>query len=195
MKYSVSLFLAFIIASLISTTFGADKKKSGEVAMMSPMKAEIASKDGADFEAAYLGMMILHHKNGLPMWALVPEKGTNPELKAMEKKTTPKEQAEIEEMTGWLKQWHNKSPQDFKEPAASMQKKEKDMSELKGTIGKQFDVMFAKMMAHHHMGAIEMAKLALEKAEHAEVKAAAKMIIKSQTEDRQTLLTISEHKK
>ena len=62
---------------------------------------------------------------------------------------------------------------------------------MKAAKGKEFDATFAKKMAHHHMGPIEMGKLAAEKAAHAEVKASGEMIAKSQTEDRQKLLSIS----
>ncbi len=161
----------------------------------SPMAAELTNKSGSEFEAAYLGMMILHHQGGAPMWALAREKATNEELKAMEKKTTPKEQQEIAEMTTWLKQWHGKTPQDFSQPDESRKMMAKDMEELKAAGGKEFDALFAKKMAHHHMGAIEMAKLAAEKATHPEVKASAKAIVTAQTEDREKLLLIAGHSK
>lgn len=185
-------FLAFLLSA---TALAADEKKHADHEMKSPMAMEIASKSGADFEAAYLGMMTLHHQGGMPMWAMAREKATNDELKSMEKKTTPKEQKEIEEMTGWLKQWHGKTPQDFKEPEESKKMMAQDMEELKAATGTEFDALFAKKMAHHHMGAIEMGKLAAEKATHAEVKASGEMIAKSQTEDRQKLLSISREAK
>ena len=46
--------------------------------------------------------------------------------------------------------------------------------------GKDYDVMFLDMMTPHHMGAITMAKEALMKAEHPEVKTLAGQIIKAQ---------------
>lgn len=187
-----TIFLAFLFSA---TAPAADEKKDADHEMKSPMAMEIASKSGADFEAAYLGIMILHHQGGMPMWALVKEKATNDQLKSMEKKTTSKEQKEIEEMTGWLKEWHGKTPQDFKEPEKSKKMMVQDMEELKAVTGKEFDMLFAKKMAHHHMGAIEMGKLAAEKATHAAVKASGEMIAKSQTEDRQKLLSISKEAK
>lgn len=46
--------------------------------------------------------------------------------------------------------------------------------------GQAFDQMFIDMMVPHHQGAVEMAKIALERAEHAEIKAMAKDIVASQ---------------
>lgn len=186
--------LILTLASLASFAIAAENDKHAEH-KKSPMAAMIADKSGADFEAPYLGMMIHHHKSGGPMWALARENATSDEIKALEKKTTPKEQKEIEEMTVWLKQWHNKSPEDFKVPEQSTQMMEKDMAELRAASGKEFDKLFGKKMAHHHMGAIEMAKLAEEKAQHAEVKSAASKIVESQQADRKKLLSISKQEK
>lgn len=176
----------------IKSAPAADEKKHAEHSMPSPMSTMIADKSGADFEAAYLGLMTLHHEGGAPMWALLREKSKNEELLALEKKTTAKEQKEIEQMTAWLKEWHGKTPQDFSEPEESKKMMAMDMAELKAAAGKEFDALFAKKMAHHHMGAIEMGKLASEKAQHAEVKASGKTIVESQTADRKKLLSISE---
>ena len=42
------------------------------------------------------------------------------------------------------------------------------------------DQMFIDMMVHHHQGAVDMAKIARDRAEHAEIKAMAESIITSQ---------------
>jgi uncharacterized protein (DUF305 family) len=65
---------------------------------------------------------------------------------------------------------------------------ERDMAALQAADGKEFDKLFASKMAHHHMGAIEMSKAAVEKAEHQEVKDLAKKIISTQSEEREKLL-------
>lgn len=91
-------------------------------------------------------------------------------------------------MTGWLKQWHNKAPDAHKMPAESMKMMQDHMSQLKSAQGEEFDKMFAKLMAHHHEGGISMARLAVEKAQHKEVKDMAKKMISSQTEEREQLL-------
>lgn len=46
--------------------------------------------------------------------------------------------------------------------------------------GQEFDRMFIEMMVPHHQGALEMAKIAQERAEHAEVKAMADAILNGQ---------------
>ena len=191
MKMNVLLSGTCIAVAALASTCAAEDKKHQEHSEQSPMAAQIARRTGAEFESAYLGLMTLHHKAGQPMWEMAREKSKNSEILALEKKTTPKEQQEIQQMTGWLKAWHNKTPEDFQVPEESKKKMAADMEELKSATGKEFDALFAKKMAQHHMGAIETGKLAAEKAQHSEVKASAEQIARSQTEDRQKLLGIA----
>lgn len=181
--------LALIAAG--SLLFAADKKH--EEMGHSPMAAMIADKSGPEFEAAFLAMMIHHHKGGAPMWNLAAQKSKNETILSLQKKTVPKEEKEIEQMRSWLKEWHNKTPEDFKEPEESKKMMEKDMAELQAASGKEFDALFAKKMAHHHMGAIEMADMAAQKAAHAEVKQLAQEISKAQSSDKERLRNVAEH--
>ena len=54
------------------------------------------------------------------------------------------------------------------------------MKKMEAASGKEYDVMFLDMMTPHHMGAVTMAKEALTKAEHTEIKTLASQIIKAQ---------------
>ena len=55
-----------------------------------------------------------------------------------------------------------------------------DMNRMNRATGKDFDLMFIEMMTPHHAGAIVMAREALQKAEHPEIKTLAQNIIKEQ---------------
>ncbi len=179
-------FLPLLIAALLpAVALAADESKSGG---KDPMTAELSEMKGEDFEAAYLAMMIHHHQDGVKMGEMVPSKGKSDKLKEMAKKIVADQQKEIGQMTGWLKQWHNQSPGDHKMPAESIKMMQDHMAQLKSAQGEEFDKMFAKLMAHHHEGGISMARLAVEKAQHKEVKDMAKKMISSQTEEREQLL-------
>lgn len=159
--------------------------------MKDPMTAQLSGMSGAEFEAAYLAMMIHHHQDGVKMAEMVPDKAKSDKLKQMAKKMAAVQQNANGEMTSWLKEWHNKSPDDHKMPAEGTKMMQEHMSELDAAQGEEFDKKFAKLMAHHHEGAISMARLASDKAQHKEVKDMAKQIISSQTEERQQLLKMS----
>lgn len=184
-------YLVILIAAAVAVSAPAQNEKKHDHQAHSPMAAMIIDKQGAEFEAAFLAMMSHHHQGGSVMWKLAREKTKNKTLLELEAKTTPKEKQEVEQMTQWLKDWHNKAPQDFMEPAESTQMMEKDMAALKAADGKEFDRLFAEKMAHHHAGAIEMGKLAADKAQHEEVKKFAGKLVKAQSEDREQLLEIA----
>lgn len=184
MKTFLRTLLTLILSAFLSSqAFAADMKD--------PMSAELSKMSGAEFEAAYLAMMVQHHQDGVKMAEIVPGKAKSDRIKQIAKNIVTDQQKEIGQMTGWLKQWHSKSPGDHKMPAASMKMMKDEMSELNAAQGEEFDKKWAKMMAMHHDGAISMAQLAVDKAEHKEVKDMAKKIISTQKEERQELLKIS----
>lgn len=184
--------LSAVLASLaLAFAASAADERKPDKGLQSPMALEIARKGGAEFEAAYLGLMTLHHQGGIKMAKLAVEKAQNPELKEMMKKSISQQEKEIEQMTAWLQEWHTKAPSDFHEPRSSREQMQKDMQELKKLSGKEFDEAFEKKMARHHLGAIEMGKLAGEKALHGEVKASGEKIATTQTAERKKLLAMS----
>lgn len=183
------LAVTVLVTSVCTLPLAAEEKH--EHRTHTPMAAALAEKSDAEFEATFLALMIHHHKAGEPMWVMAREKSKNDTILELEKKTVAKGKEEIEKMTGWLKEWHQKTPQDFKEPEESRQIMEKDMAALKATSGTGFDRAFAEKMAHHHMDAIEMAKLAKSKVQHSEVKDFAKELAEAQGKDRQRLLEVA----
>ena len=58
-----------------------------------------------------------------------------------------------------------------------------DMNKMSAATGKEFDLMFIDMMTPHHEGAVVMAKEALTKAEHSEIKKLARQIIDAQEKE------------
>lgn len=188
----LTLITVIVSAFTVSTIMAADKEKSSTKDLnMTPMTDMLKSKSGDEFEAHFLGMMILHHQDGLKMGELALEKASSSELKQMMQKSAKDQREQNEQMTGWLKQWHNKAPNDFKKPAAVEQMMKKNMSELQGLSGAEFDKKFAHHMAEHHVDAIAMGEMAANKAQHAEVKQLAGKIAKSQEPERQKLMRMS----
>lgn len=65
------------------------------------------------------------------------------------------------------------------------------MDDMAGTLrersGEGFDLAFLDLMIAHHQGAVEMATLARERAEHEELRAMAEAIIVAQTEEIATM--------
>jgi uncharacterized protein (DUF305 family) len=128
------------------------------------------------------------------MAELVPGRGKSEKLKDFASTSAADQKEEIAQMTKWLKQWHQKTPDEFKKPPDAIDQMQKDLMELKEVKGDAFDKLFAKKMAHHHLGAIEMSQLIVDHAKHGQVKALAKKIIETQRKERQELLDLQERK-
>jgi uncharacterized protein (DUF305 family) len=191
----VILALIFTPLAPFAASAADEKKQHPEHASHKDQMTEhLAKLSGAEFESAFLAMMIQHHQDGIKMAKLVPGHGKSAELKSMAAKMGEDQEKEISQMTTWLQQWHKQSPKDHKMPEESMKKMAKDMAELEAAQGEEFDKLFSKMMAHHHSGAIYMAQLAEEKASHAEAKDLAAKMAKMQTEERQKLMQMHERK-
>ena len=110
------------------------------------------------------------------MAKLAETKAENPRVKAFAQKTRADQEKEIAALRGHREHWFAGQPQreSMRMPGMSkteMSKKmESQMSDLQGTAGHGFDHMFIDMTAGRHKEAIMMAKDALGKATHAELK-------------------------
>ena len=181
----LTLITLILSAFVSSYAFAADKEKSS-MKDMTPMADMLKGKSGEEFDAHYLGMLSLHHQDGIKMARMAVDKATSSELKQMMQKSIRDQQDDVEKMSRMLKK-HNKSANDFSKPAETEQMMQKSMSELRGLSGAEFDRMFAKHMAHHHMDAIAMSKMAQSKAKDSEVKELASKTLSSQREEHQKL--------
>lgn len=128
----------------------------------------------APFDAAFIDGMIVHHQGAINMANQAQQEATRPEIKAMAEAIIATQQAEIEQMTAWRKNWYPDLS-----PTAGL---EMDMGpmDVANDSSKPFDQRFLEAMIPHHEGAIHMANAALEQAEHTELKQTAAVIVQVQ---------------
>jgi uncharacterized protein (DUF305 family) len=95
---------------------------------------------------------------------------------------TADQQREINEMKRWREQWFAGKPSALNMEIAGMADSMKgmNMTRLNTASGKEFDVEFVNMMTPHHQGAVVMAREALTRSQHAEIKTLANQIIQAQ---------------
>ena len=144
------------------------------------------------FDLHFIDMMIMHHQHGIEMAQMVESRSNNPRLKAFAQKIAADQQKDIEELQGHRNHWYAGKPMMDQAMMESMMQSmhpgmKMDMEETRRNLmaaqGTAFDRLFLDTMIHHHMMAIDMAKEATKKAEHAEIKEyARKAITKQQTE-------------
>lgn len=137
------------------------------------------------YDLQFIDTMTHHHQGALDMAKIAVEKSQNAELKAFAQKIIKDQEKEIAQLKDWREKWFTGKP-----PAMNMEMPgmgdgmkmmmSDGMKKMEAATGKEFDLMFLDMMTPHHQGAITMAREALTKAEHPEIKTLANQIIKAQ---------------
>lgn len=139
----------------------------------------------APYDLQFLDTMSAHHKAAVEMAEVVLKKSSNEELKNFAQNIITDQNKEIGQMKDWREKWFAGKPAAKNMEMAGMADSMKSMMDggmkkLEAATGKDFDLMFLEMMTPHHQGAVIMAKEALTKAEHPEIKTLANQIIKEQ---------------
>ncbi|MDQ3042718.1 MAG: DUF305 domain-containing protein [Acidobacteriota bacterium] len=134
------------------------------------------------FDLQFLDTMIAHHEGAVEMAKAAETKTQNAELKSFAAKIVADQTRENSEMKRWREQWFAGKPSALNMEMAGMANSMKgmDMAKMNAASGNSFNVEFINQMTPHHEGAIVMAREALTKAEHAELKTLANQIVQSQ---------------
>lgn len=108
------IFLSGVIGLIIGIVIGvthhnpATNMASGSQNMqmtMDSMTADLSTKQGADFDKAFITEMIVHHEGAVKMAEMALEKGQHAEIKTMANAIISAQTAEITQMRGWLNSW------------------------------------------------------------------------------------------
>lgn len=143
-----------------------------------------ATPSGEAFDRAFIDAMVPHHQAAVEMAKTAKEAGlTQTELITIADDILETQQLEINQMEDWRGEWFGSSKINPKGAEAlglseSVMGMSHDADALLSSANVDQD--FAQMMITHHNGAIEMAKLADDHAEHQEIKDLAAAIIKAQ---------------
>ena len=139
---------------------------------------------GAAFDRAFIDAMVPHHEGAIEMAKAAKEAGlSQPDLVKVADDILATQQDEIDQMKEWRGEWFGSSTIDPNGAAAlGLSESEMGMEHDADALMSSGDVDtdFAQMMITHHEGAIEMAKLADDRAEHDEIKELAAAIISAQ---------------
>lgn len=137
------------------------------------------------YDLQFIDTMTAHHQGAIEMARPAATKAQHSELKELARQIIEDQEREVAEMRRYREQWFVGRP-----PAVNMEMpgmldsmKGMDMTKMNAATGNEFDLMFIDMMTPHHVGAVVMAKEALIKAEHAEIKRLAQAIIAAQEKE------------
>ncbi len=144
----------------------------------------------AEYDLRFIDAMIPHHRGAIAMAKEALQKSKRPEIKSLAQNIIKAQNREENElMRKWRKAWYPNSPEtpmaydNQQDKMGVMSEEQKNSMMMKMDLGaadEQFDLRFMNAMIPHHEGAIIMAKDALSKAKHPELKQLANEIIASQ---------------
>jgi len=136
----------------------------------------------APYDLQFIDTMSAHHQGAVDMALPAKTKARHQELKDFAAKIDSDQQREIAQMKEWRSQWYTGKPEamNMEMPGMMDSMRGMDMKEMNSATGNSFDLMFIDMMTPHHEGAVVMAREALTKAEHPEIKTLAQQIITAQ---------------
>ncbi|WP_322815573.1 DUF305 domain-containing protein [Chloroflexus sp.] len=125
------------------------------------------------YDALFIDSMIVHHEGAVTMARQALQESQRAEIRQLAAAIIATQETEIAQMKAWRKAWYPDLP-----PTTGMTMEMGPMTVAGGDA--PFDQRFIEAMIPHHEGAIAMARDALEKAEHAEIKTLAEAIISAQ---------------
>lgn len=101
----IGFLLGGFIVSLAATTF---EKPAAEVRSgmtMGAMTESLRDKQGDEFDKAFIQGMIEHHEGAIEMAKLADQRAGHQEIKTLSRDIIAAQEAEIEEMRHWQKDW------------------------------------------------------------------------------------------
>ena len=181
-----------IVAALALTTpmIGPSFAQMGEMQMggMGKSMGALEKVTGKTFDIYWMSQMIAHHNIAVDMANFVLKNGKDAKVKKAAQSIVQTQSLEVKQMTGWLKSWYNTKPN-----AAQMKLMVVDMQPMvDASQGKMEghdapmgdpDKNFLENMIPHHQSAVDMAKMALKKAQRPELKTFAQGVIDVQSKE------------
>lgn len=141
------------------------------------------------FDRAFIDAMVPHHESAIEMAREAKEAGlSQSDLIEIADDIMATQQAEIDEMLEWREQWFGSNepgPEEAALETLGLSAAEAGMDHGGMDLGSADDVdqAFAEMMIGHHEGAIRIARLAEQRADHEEIRTLAGDIIAAQQQE------------
>ncbi|MFF3910071.1 DUF305 domain-containing protein [Streptomyces sp. NPDC001848] len=195
---------AVVTAALVLTACGGSDSSSapsghsghgmGSMSPAGPSGSASATKGGHNAQdVTFAQEMIPHHRQAVTMAGLAPSRAASQDVKDLAARIEKAQAPEIATMSGWLKAWGAKVPDDSGSGMESMpgmdhsgssmpgMMSDGDMKKLQKLSGDAFDKAFLQMMIGHHEGAIAMARTEQAKGAYGPAQTMAKSIVTSQS--------------
>lgn len=154
-------------------------------------------------EVGFARDMIVHHANAVEMAILLRDRAGDPEMRTLALDIMLTQQAQIGQMQGWLAVWQQPIAQT--EPAMAWMgmpteglmpglASAEQMDQLRNLTGREVDGLFLNLMIPHHLAALEMATVILDRTQQPEVRSLAESILVSQASEIEAMQDLLQRK-
>ncbi|MHB1458182.1 MAG: DUF305 domain-containing protein [Armatimonadota bacterium] len=143
---------------------------------MQSMMSSMMQMPPSQFDQSFLQNMIRHHAGAIAMSRIVVQKATNPELRQFAQRVIDTQSQQNREMATWLKSWYRSSGS-----MAPMPMDEQTTRQLRGLSSRDIEIIYMQAMIMHHQEAVDMGRVAEQKAGHPEIKTLATSIVTGQS--------------
>jgi YVTN family beta-propeller protein len=182
---SLLLVVVLVVALVLSACVqppGTEITADTSVTPMTNMDHAAMVDPSEPFDTQFIDGMIEHHQGAINMAEMALKQAEHEELQTLAEGIIAAQSAEIEHLQSWRSEWY---PDLL--PTAGMEMGMGTM-EINGDANVPFDQHFIGAMISHHQGAIGMAEMALEQAEHEEIRTLAEEIITAQNAEIEQML-------
>jgi uncharacterized protein (DUF305 family) len=150
----------------------------------------------ASVEAGFARDMSTHHAQAVEMAILAHEKASDPDVRQLAADIALTQHGQIGMMRTWLEDWHldptGSQPRMAWMPDGTAELRDglmpgmatdAEREQLRTATGRDFDVLFLKLMRAHHLGGIHMAEGVLELSSNEQVRDLAQSMVDSQKKE------------
>ncbi len=176
------LHLALVSLMMVSSVFAQETDEDMSMMQMT-MDSPLAQLQGEAFEIAFMSMMTTHHQGAITMAQWILERTEDARIQGAAERIIEEQQAEIEQMMGWLQAWYGRSDADPEMAQMMQSQNEMMMAHLMEMGQENPERAFLSLMSLHHNSAIDMAQFALLRAAHPELRDLAKEVVVSQAKE------------
>ena len=143
---------------------------------MQSMMHSMMQMPTSQFDQSFLQNMIHHHSGAIDMSHIVVQNATHLELRQFAQKVIDTQSQQNQEMSIWLKNLFKSSAS-----MAPMPIDEQTTKQLRSLSGRDLEIQYMQAMIVHHQEAVEMGRMAEQKAERLEIKELATSIVTEQS--------------